>query len=889
MKHSRFLFQSAVCGTISFLFLIFLFSSRVQAFTLLCEKGAINWERVIVGDCPSLPTGKGFRLKDGLTASQPTDAPDVVLQAEIPEAGLWRFWSTAAVTEPVKERLKLSRSKMDSIPIFISINDGLASSRYVIEPWRNLDSCKPRLGLFDLPKGPARIQIWLPEGVWLASLDLAKYSPPRVPEAAENYLPPIVPPQEHPRIMIRPAILPEIRERLAQGENLKVWEGVQARAKSKVNLTLPEDRTVGHNASLLRSIQCKAFVYLMERDEVCGKEAVDLAVRYLERVEYGNLLDVTREMGQTIVAASYVYDWCYPLLGEQEKASLEKNLRRLADQMECGWPPFGQTIINGHGAEAQIMRDLFVMSLALYESDPTPYRYCAYRILEELVPQRRWEYQSPRHNQGINYGNYRIHFEYCCDLLFERFCGKRVFDQNLADMPLYYLSLRLPDGTAIPDGDCYCRSILNYAPAALLMGAYGVQSPKWEKPQAVEGDYANPDVQPTRVDRAQLARLAKAQYFRERGKRLGSDDPVFFLLVNDPNVSPDFSFESIPLGFDSGSRLGSQVVRTGWMNESWLLDGQTADPDSNDVVVEMKGAGYFTRNHQHLDAGAFQIYFRGWLTRDLGIYHFYGLPYDMNFNKRSSAHNVCLIMDPNAEKQGGFVNDGSQIYAAAFPKTPLDVAQNPEMNTGRVLESVFEPSAMKPERSSYRVDLTAAYADRAESYVRSFRWIRTGRPDAPVVLAVLDRMTVKEPRFHRFWQMNTLNKPFSNGKSGAEEGWLAESCLPKNATVLPGRLHLTSLLPSADERSVELIGDERANSIRDVQFTVPIDVPEAKGWRMLLEDKNPQGEKTSVFLNVIQVLGEKSDGSPAEPLPVQWKEENGEYRIQVGDEIFTIR
>src|SRR5690606_8331676 len=140
-------------------------------------------------------------------------------------------------------------------------------------------------------------------------------------------------------------------------------------------------------------------------------EAVSLMNDYLERVEFGNILDITREIGQAIYAGSLVYDWCHDLLSEQERENLYKNLMRLASDMECGWPPFGQSIITGHGAEAQINRDLLTMSIAIYDQDPEPYQYTSYVILENLVPMRNFEYQSPRFDQGVSYGAFRFGWE----------------------------------------------------------------------------------------------------------------------------------------------------------------------------------------------------------------------------------------------------------------------------------------------------------------------------------------------------------------------------------------------------------------------------------------------------------------------------------------------
>ena len=883
---------------------------QAQAANIPAYFGDLNSDRVETVERSSLKQGRGVCLKSDVEeAKDPLATPDIVLHAKVKEAGTYRFWSNAAATESAKQRLVTSHSKMDSIPIRISINGSLVSSRYVILPWRNLDYCETRLGLFDLPPGELTIQIWLPTGVILESLDYSLYQPPKVPEEALRYEPKIVPPATHPRILVRPELLPGIRERLTQGDNQPVWEYVQATAQKTFEIQWPQGTAVGHNSNLIRAIQAKAFVYLMTGDKTVGREAVDLTVQYLNRVEYGNLLDITREIGTTIYSASWVYDWCFPLLTESERQSLELNLRRLANQMECGWPPFGQTIVNGHGAEAQIMRDLLTMSIALYDVDPEPYRYCSWRVLEQLVPMRRWEYDSPRHNQGINYGNYRVQFEYYSDFLFHRMSGQRVFDANLGQLPLYFLAMRVPNGQAFADGDCYNRGILQYAPAALIMAAYcGEQARDQAQEQLKEAESAKTTgpAAATQLPLETIARLIKGQYYRERARRMGREDSVFFLLVNDPNLTPDYSFDALPLGFDSGNRLGSQILRTAWPDQNWLKDGKTTDPESRDVVVELKGAGYATKNHQHLDAGAFQIYYRGWLAADLGIYHFYGLPYDMNFNKGSSAHNVCLILDEKApEKIGGLVRDGGQIVTPAVPQTPTDLENDPRFKTGTVLESSFEPSAQAPNRSRYRVDLTPAYRDRADSYIRSFRWLKTNRADVPVVLVVLDKITVKDPAMRRFWQINTLCKPEEpldpekqpnpaeqTGQNGPS--FIAAGILPEGAHGNPGRLALTTLLPAPEERSWDFIGAERANSIFGVPFSVPVDIPQAKGWRALLEDKNSNGSATTVFLNVLQVLGDASeapdaaDATPAAPLPVQWREQGSRYEITVGDQKIEI-
>ena len=79
---------------------------------------------------------------------------------------------------------------------------------------------------------------------------------------------------------------------------------------------------------------------------------------------------------------------------------MRSNMLRLARTMEISWPPFKQTIVNGHGNEAQVNCDLLSMAIAVYDEDPEAFKYCAYLELENLFPMRAIEYKSSRHNQG---------------------------------------------------------------------------------------------------------------------------------------------------------------------------------------------------------------------------------------------------------------------------------------------------------------------------------------------------------------------------------------------------------------------------------------------------------------------------------------------------------
>ena len=450
-------------------------------------------------------------------------------------------------------------------------------------------------------------------------------------------------------------------------------------------------------------------------------------VDYLSHVEFGNILDITREIGRAIYTGSLVYDWCYDLLTDAEKVSLRKHMIRLADDMEIGWPPFLQRVVNGHGNEAQVCRDLLSMSIAIYNEDPLPYQYCSYAILEELVPMRRFEYQSPRHNQGVNYGSYRFQWDLHAAWLFRRMTGTPVFDDNIRHVSKFWLYMRTPDGQMLRDGDqfsagrpgefYYWRADL----MSFLSYTYGAD------------------------------RILKREFERYGGK---IDSHPLFLLLNDPELRPVENLETLSLTMDFGPILGSMVARTGW----------DMGLNSSDVVAEIKGGGYHFGNHQHSDAGSIQLYYRGFQFGDLGVYKFYGTPYDYNFNKRSISHSMMLVVNPKEKFLDTESNDGGTRFNQRFPVSPEEVRSDPAFNNGKVRSADRGPWGAKPIFSYFSVDLTGAYSAKVGDYTRSFCFLNMEREDIPAVIILRDDITSSARQHYPvvLTRRDIKDKPFLN-------------------------------------------------------------------------------------------------------------------------------
>ncbi len=800
---------------------------------LQAEEARLNPARAEIVAQASFLGKQGVALKAGQKSLAETGSaePDLVFRVRVPLAGRYALVTHAAADEGGVALMRKASSKFDSLYARIQLGDQRPTRRVLFVPWAKPESCYQTAGIFTLTNTAQEIRFWLPAGVQLDRLEIQAYRPPAVPKAAVAYRPPVLPPPGHPRLWVNSNSLAQVRANLTKPENLPQWQRVQQQAARPFAFTFDPDREVAYNTPLEHAAAAKAFVYLMRGDAKPGREAVQLMLDYLPRVEFGNLLDITREVGAAIYAAACVYDWCYALCTPAERETLRLHMLRLADAMECGWPPFKQSVVNGHGNEAQTNRDLLSMAIALYNEDPLPYRYCAYQVLECLVPMRRFEYQSPRHNQGVSYAAYRFGWEMHAAWLFRRMTGQEVFDPNIKTVPAYWLYMRLPNGELLRDGDGVSSGkYWGYSQTALLCYAYS-------------GDP-----------------ILKGEFLRQGGP---SSDSLLYLLLNDPDLKAEPRLDSLPLTINFGPVLGGMIARTGWNIGS----------NANDVVAEIKGGGYHFGNHQHADAGAFQIYYRGLQAADLGQYKFYGTPYDMNFCKRSVAHSMLLVLDPQEKFLATPANDGGSRFLQSNPTTPEQAQADPLFNYGRPVSCSFGPSAAHPAFSYFSADLRQAYSAKVTAFVRSFCFLNLDNPTNPAAIILLDDIRTADPAFKKYWQINTLNAPQLT----------PDGALLHNAAFgVTGRLDVCMLWPKAGERTVEIESGDETHNVFGQAFTPPVPAaPEARGHRVLFSPK--QARQRDRFLILLQACD-----AATPPLPVKTSETDVGVVLQIADRIVSL-
>lgn len=630
-----------------------------------------------------------------------------------------------------------------------------------------------------------------------------------------------VPPHVHPRLYLRPEHVPQLKARLEAPALRPVAARLDAMAKKNAQYKVEWD----------------ALQFLVTGDRAGGRATVQAALALLKACELPDRQDACRVTGRMMVTGAIAYDWLYPLLAPEEKKAFIVELVRLAKTQECGYPPTRQGSITGHASEAMIMRDMISAGIAVYDEFPEMYDLAAGRFFREHLPVRNWLYNGHAYHQGDSYGPHRYSWDTYPLLIFDRLGAGNVYNPEQRWVPYLYLYLTRPDGQRLRAGDTFAHSTARGRPWGIYLGALLTAS-----------YYGDP----------YLLGHALAQ------GGIGDNEALFEFLWRDPALEPKPPAD-LPLSRYFGPPFGWMVARTGW--------------DENAAIVEMKLNVYNFCNHQHLDAGAFQIYYRGALAVDSGLYTGsagkYGSPHCTNYYWRTVAHNSLLIHDPAEvfSRKSDYGNDGGQRLpnGRGEPKT-LDVLLKPEngYRTGEVLARGFGPDARVPDYTLLQGDITAAYSGKVKQVLRSLVFLNLRNSQTPAALVVFDRVVSADPAFRKFWLLHTLEEPRIDG---------ATATVDRTEHGERGRLVLNALLPAAEDLDMGKVGGPGKEYWVFGKNYANDPEPERRekssietaAWRIEISPKKPAEE--NLFLIVMQV----TDRLSGTTLPV--------VRLDAGDRV----
>jgi heparin/heparan-sulfate lyase len=615
-----------------------------------------------------------------------------------------------------------------------------------------------------------------------------------------------VPPAEHPRLYLRAEHVAQLPQRLKNPVLRPAVERLQSQAKK----------------SAQSKVEWDALQYLATRDAKLGRGTIEAVLPLLQKCVLADRQDACRETGRMMVTGAIVYDWCYSLLTSEEKQAFIKELVRLAKTQECGYPPTGQGSVTGHASEAMIMRDMLSAGIAIYDEFPEMYRLAAGRFFREHLPVRNWFYPGYAYHQGDSYGPHRYSWDTYPLWIFDRLGAGNVYNPEQRFVPYLWVYTTRPDGQRLRAGDTFASSAPRGQPWSQYIGTLLTAS--------YYGDGILLD-----------------QFQRQGGS--GGNETIFEVLWQNTSLAPK-SISTLPLSRYFSSPFGWTVARTGW--------------DQNAVIAEMKINEYNFVNHQHLDAGAFQIYYKGALATDSGLYQggssgAYGSPHCLNYYWRTIAHNSLLVYDPNEKFGGrGYGNDGGQrLPHGRSEARNLNVLLAPEngYRTGKVLAHGFGPDPQTPDFTLLQGDLTEAYGKKVRQVTRSFVFLNLRNSQVPAAMVVFDRVVSANPAFRKYWLLHTLEEPRVESASAVVD------CTQYGNS---GRLILDTLLPPAANANLSKVGGPGKeywvfgqNYANDVDpKRLERSSMETGAWRIELSPKAAAAE--DLFLNVIQVTDRQS-------------------------------
>jgi heparin/heparan-sulfate lyase len=610
-----------------------------------------------------------------------------------------------------------------------------------------------------------------------------------------------VPPHEHPRLYLRAAQAAELEARLRdpvlQPAVQKLKRAAERPGQAK--------------------IEWDALRYLITKDRQAGRATVEAALAFLKKSKLPDRQDACRVTGRAMVTGSIVYDWLYDLLTPEERQAFIAELVRLAKTLECGYPPARQGSVTGHSSEAMIMRDLLSAGIAVYDEFPDMYNLAARRFFREHLPARNWLYNGHAYHQGDSYGVHRFSWDLFPLWIFDRMGAGNVYNPEQRWVPYLWIYTTRPDGQRLRAGDTFAHS----APRGQPWSDYG-------------------------------ASLFTASYYSDgflldqhlRQNSGSGNEAIFEVLWRDTALTPK-PVASLPLSRYFGPPFGWTVARTGW--------GEDA------VIAEMKVNEVNFNNHQHADAGAFQLYYKGALAIDSGLYSGssgqYGSPHCRNYYWRTVAHNSLLVYDPQEVfgRKGDSSNDGGQRLpnGRSEPRTLEDLLDSAKgYRTGKVIAHGFGPEPQAPDYTLLQGDITAAYSEKVKQVVRSFAFLNLRNRQVPAALVVFDRVVSADPSFRKYWLLHTQEEPVLG------DGAATVACTRPNEG---GQLNLKVLLPEADGLQLDKVGGPGKefwvfgkNYANDVDpSALKRGSMETGAWRVEIAPKQPAAE--SLFLTVMQV------------------------------------
>ncbi|MFS0723772.1 Ig-like domain-containing protein [Paenibacillus sp. 1P07SE] len=636
----------------------------------------------------------------------------------------------------------------------------------------------------------------------------------------------------HPRLFVPPGGLEDVKTRIFQDPDMY----------DEYHLIMSNEN----------HMLAKAFRYLIHGDEADGRGAIASALLELEGLSDAVVLDRGRPFLSIYTTSPLVYDWCYDLLTEDEKDRFIQQFMRFATApgKSPGFPiKTGSLTITGHDVEGWFWNQLLI-GLAIYDEDPRMWNGALSFFFAQHQTVRDWFYGSGLHHQGWYIGTRHAHASNF-NLLMRQLTDKDAFDAAAEDVPYQLLYHLRPDGEQLRTAD-----------------VAGDTSGREEFRVSVLDNTAN---------------LYENEYMKYAKRYFSTRDAVFEAILDiltRPAGLGERPLDTLPLVRYFPEPVGAEMTaRSGW---------EIGGPASDDYLVQMRIGQYWFGNHQHMDMGTFQIYYKGNLTGDSGAYRGSNTgansQHDLHYYRLPIAHNSLIIYNPN-QVDGALPYDPKNDGGIGFPRQsgesqPRNLAQLVDPRNTYAVADVLAQGTDEAD-GEYRYayisgDLTKGFIhpydtdnpDRAEQVTRSMVTMPTEEADHPLAFFVFDRIRALDAAYDKKFVMHVAEDPVISGNR-------VQTAAPRSQLGYNGQLVSWSLLP--ENPSFDVVEGYKTGygeNEREYDPGVPEggDTFESMIYRLEVSDSEPGLDH--YFLHAMTV---SEDGTPVtvEPELIQL----GEHRV----------
>lgn len=789
-------------------------------------------KNAVIKEQKSASGGKAVEIFADTKNSIADDIPNPTLSKdiELETAGVYSLW--ARVIAPNSESDEIFYSYTGS-----NVYDTIAFENSTDFVWKKVCEITLINGILTIDFKYKEPNLLIDKFILTADTDFLPSSAESVPSDSNIKriypLPSVKPIDEHPRLFATADIVAELLENTKSPELNVMYNQVRTYAFNEpLNTILPETLKDGTNydATITRGLQSRAYMRLLNQvDAEHSKRTIKYMKELLATVKWDtSYSDITRKMGDVILTGALVYDWCYDEMTEADKEFFIAYFKKISFTKEIGYPPTKKYAFAGHGAEREIMCDLFSAGIACYDEDTEIYDLAAGRFFDEYVGSRKVFNKTGSHPVGSSYGHYRYTWELCAAAIYDRMGYKNIMGEEISSVAYRYLYQRLPFGLWVKDNDDYIYGANKYFQynsndaLCYLLASY------LSDDEYLKGEW--------------LKHFSINNY-----NYYSQDFYLWALLFDDPGIKGKTP-EELPLTYKMNYPLTALTARTSWQMG---LDAKTS-------VIHMKAEEKVLADTAFADLGNFMIYYKGNLLINGGSYGGnkgnWGSPHAMNYEKRTISKNCMTVYDPDeifnefhgVLRNPPLANDGGQRVFAPRIENYQDYLK--VKDSARTDGMYVGPNEYTPVFSYVKTDLTNAYSDKIEEYSRSMIAINFFDENFPQGFICFDNIKTSNKNFKKTWNLQSVGEPVIDGN---------KITITRTDNGFGGKLVNRTLLPKSDNIKLMRVGEKIGMPVTYVEGK-NYDNPDINGyeteqgdWRVELSPIN--ATQNDLFLNAMYV------------------------------------